>query len=184
MLASLENSVSLASAALCGCAGAVCDLRTRRIPNRLTGAIFLLGIAIHTGLGGWRGLTSSVLGAMVAGGCFLLLFLLGGMGGGDVKLMTALGSVVGLINVSSLLLATALLGGLLALAMAVHRRRVLPTLAKLLGLLRLDGIAGMTAHYGCGDAKDSPLFLPYGVAIAAGAVTIFAITACSAGIGK
>ena len=41
-------------ASLCASAGAVSDVRSRRIPNLLTGASVVLGLLLHLGVGGWR----------------------------------------------------------------------------------------------------------------------------------
>ncbi len=71
------------------------DLRTGRIPNLLCAAGGVLGIALGVAFGGWHGLLMSVSGGLVAALVPLLLFRLGAMGGGDVKLLFALGSLLG-----------------------------------------------------------------------------------------
>jgi prepilin peptidase CpaA len=80
---------------ICGLAiasvGAFTDVRNRRIPNWLTYNGILLALAVRTALAGWPGLKNSFEGVVLGGGIFLLLFLLRGMGGGDVKLMAAAG---------------------------------------------------------------------------------------------
>ena len=80
---------------------AVFDWRTERIPNRLLGPAILIGFAlaaifgfIHSGVSGsLGGFTSSFL-AMLAGFIpMFLIFMAGGLGGGDVKLMAAVGAI-------------------------------------------------------------------------------------------
>ena len=76
--------------------GAWSDVRTRRIPNWLTGSSILVGLVLHLVLGGWRSLGSAALAGLLAGAVFLVFHLAGGMGAGDVKLMTAVSVLAGL----------------------------------------------------------------------------------------
>lgn len=77
-----------------GGAAAVWDLRTERIPNLLSLAGLLAGLLVHLALGGARGAMLAALGAAVFALPFVLPWWLGGLGGGDVKLALALGSIV------------------------------------------------------------------------------------------
>lgn len=72
---------------------AVYDLRTRRIPNWLTTLGLLGGIAGHAALGSFAGAQASLLGAAVVGAVPLLLWRLGLVGGGDVKIVMAVGAI-------------------------------------------------------------------------------------------
>src|SRR5213592_412618 len=71
------------------------DVRTRRIPNLLTGPAVLLGLVAHLTFGGTAGLASAALGMAAAGGLLLPGWLMGWMGAGDVTLMA--GGVIALI---------------------------------------------------------------------------------------
>jgi len=73
----------------------IMDVRTRRIPNWLTVPVFGLGLLAHTVVGGWSGLKFSLAGFGTGFGVLLALWLIGGGGGGDVKMMGALGSWLG-----------------------------------------------------------------------------------------
>jgi prepilin peptidase CpaA len=108
--------------------GAVSDLKGRRIPNLLN-----LAIALTAPLGWWAmGLTfwpGIGLQFAVALAVFLPLFLmfaLNAMGGGDVKMLTALALWVAPRLVMPMLLVMAVVGGLLAAAMLVHYRLTAP----------------------------------------------------------
>ena len=74
---------------------AVIDSRTRRLPNWLTVPAVLLGLVFHTATGGLSGLGLSLAGLATGFGILFVLWLIGGSGGGDVKLMAALGAWVG-----------------------------------------------------------------------------------------
>lgn len=76
-------------------AAGIFDLRTRRIPNYLTVPVFVLALAAHTVNGGSTGLVFSLLGFVAGFGILFVLWLFGGGGGGDVKMMGALGAWLG-----------------------------------------------------------------------------------------
>jgi prepilin peptidase CpaA len=73
----------------------VSDLRTGRIPNWLTCPTLILGPSIAAAYGGMPGLALSLVGILLAGGSALLVYGLGGLGGGDVKLFAALAGLSG-----------------------------------------------------------------------------------------
>lgn len=99
----------------------VTDLRSCRIPNWLTVPAMTSGVMIHTFIDGWVGLIFS-LGGLAAGlALFLVFFTSGGMGAGDVKLMAAVGSFLGISDVMSAALLTMLLGGLYAAMTMIAR---------------------------------------------------------------
>jgi len=103
-------------------AAAAIDLRTRRVPDRLTLALGATGLALATTRFGSIGVTEACLGALT--GLLLMLpgFLFGATGGGDVKLLAAAGTLLGPGATLSAFLATLIVGGVMAAALAVHRR--------------------------------------------------------------
>jgi len=126
-------------------AGSACwfDVRTRRIPNSLTFPAAALGLVTATLAHGMQGAMSSGAGLLVGLVMFLPLFLLKGLGGGDVKLMGALGAWLGTSLILSVAFYTSLAGGVLALVViARHRygRRAMRNLWLLLMHWRVSGI--------------------------------------------
>jgi prepilin peptidase CpaA len=158
---------SLAGGACFALVGAAFDLRWRRIPNRLTGTAVIIALAVHACTGGMRGLLGSLAACLLAGGAFAVMFLLGGMGGGDVKLMAATAAFAGLGHLAELLLATALAGGGFAVAVAVARGALGDTLRNLRGCWLPRGIGRKD------PSRRARLYLPYGVPIAVGALLTF-----------
>lgn len=155
-------------ALLCATAGAVCDLRTRRIPNALTGPSILVGLLLHLVLGGWSQLGWSLAAALIAGGVFLIFYLAGGMGAGDVKLMTAVACILGYRSVLELLVATAVMGGVFAIALAAYRGRLKETFRNIAALLVHHRLEGLKPHPELNLKNRHTLRLPYAVAIMAG----------------
>jgi prepilin peptidase CpaA len=102
------------SAVVVAAIAAVGDLRTRRIPNWLTYTGLLVAVSARTIFWGWSGLMSGLGGMFVGGGIFCLFFLLGAMGGGDVKLMGAVGAWMGPSHAVLTLIAVGVAGGFIA----------------------------------------------------------------------
>jgi prepilin peptidase CpaA len=98
------------------------DLWRRKVSNYVTAGAFVSGIALHAWLFGWGGVWESLLGG--AGGflAFLIFFVLGGMGGGDVKLMAGFGAIVGGDHIVLAVVLVAMLGGLMAVAFLAFRK--------------------------------------------------------------
>ena len=109
-----------AGVALLGCAAIVEDLRTRTIPNWLTAA----GLAAGVVCAGWHGAVGAMGGAAAGFAVFLVFHWLGGLGGGDVKLMTAFGALLGAGDALAAAVLAAIVGGLLACAALLRRRKV------------------------------------------------------------
>src|SRR5207247_10859094 len=83
-------------AALCvAVVGCIWDLRSRRIPNVLTFGAAAAAFAYHLTTGGVGALGQSALGWLVGVLVFIVPFALRGLGGGDVKLVAALGAWIG-----------------------------------------------------------------------------------------
>lgn len=138
------------------------------------------GLLLHLGLEGGRGLLTSFAAAGVCGVIFLIFYLAGGMGAGDVKLIAATGALAGLPNTPYLLVFTSLAGGAMGIGLVLLRGRFKQTLLNV-GELALHHIQeGFTPHPELNIRNASTLRLPYGLAIAVGST----ITLCLQGIRR
>ena len=160
----------LACAVLVALAGAVNDVRSARIPNRLTYTALLLALPLRTTLLGLSGLKSGAIGLLVAGGLFLLLFVMGAMGGGDMKLMAAMGAWVGSTQVVRLILVAALAGGVLAIGRIIFSNMVGQTLRNTVQLTCYRFTSGLQPHPEFNVQSPDSKRIPFGVAIAVGAL--------------
>ena len=101
----------------------VCDLRTREIPNWIP-LVILAWACVATAAGlhkvTWIGL---VAGALLGLGLAAAVFYLGGLGGGDVKLLASIGAAVGPWTLLSILVWMAVAGGGLALVAVARGKR-------------------------------------------------------------
>jgi len=164
-LAKPSDFIVLAMVASGAGAGAAIDLWTRRVPNPLTALLAASGVLFAA-----TGISSITLTASIAGlilGLALMLpgHLFGATGAGDVKLFAALGALIGPAPIMMAFIYTALAGGLMAVAVAIYRRRLRRTLA---GTARFIATAA-------GNAADieAPIEhnrFPYAPAIAVGSI--------------
>lgn len=160
----------LAGGLACALLAAFTDVRSGRIPNRLTYGALLAGLVVRTILGGWGGLIEGVLGALICGGIFLVFFVMGGMGAGDVKLMAAIGCWAGIHEGLITVLATAIAGGILAVGYMVFYRRGSDTLRNMGSLMRFHLASGLRSHPEINVKSPGAIKIPYAVAIAIGTV--------------
>jgi len=114
-------TAQVAMAVAVGLAASIEDLAFRRVSNWIPAAGLVCGLCWHTGVAGWRGILTAVAGAAAGFGVFLIFYLLGGMGGGDVKLMAGLGSLLGAGRLVEAALWTAAAGGLMAVGFLAFR---------------------------------------------------------------
>ena len=143
-------------------AAVVTDVRTRRIPNWLTGAIAGAGFGLAFGGGGvtpWQ----AALGLLLGLALMLPGHVIGATGAGDVKLLAAVGTFLGPSLVFRAFLYSALAGGVLAIAVALQRGLLADTL---LGTTRLVTSPAATRDVIVTPARGNRF--AYGPAIAAG----------------
>jgi prepilin peptidase CpaA len=156
--------------------GAVTDVRDRRIPNWLTYGGLAAALGVRCALLGWLGLRGGLVGLLLGGGIFFVLFLLGGMGGGDVKLMAAVGAWAGTAQSVAILIASAIVGGILAVCYIVFRRYLFRTLLNTVRLIGHHLSFGLQPHPSLNIRQPSSLRMPYGLAIALGTLYCVGIT--------
>jgi prepilin peptidase CpaA len=134
--------VPAAAVLLSGVVACVIDLRARRIPNWLTFGSAALALTVHLAQDGWAGAQHAGIGWVAGTVLFLPLFLLRGMGGGDVKLLAAFGAWLGAREVLWLAAYASVAGGLLAIAVALQHGYLGAMFRNLLDLFRFWWLAG------------------------------------------
>jgi prepilin peptidase CpaA len=160
----------LATAAACALVASVFDVKSRRIPNFITMPAFLFGLVLHLALGGWTQLLTALAAGVICGLVFLVFYIAGGMGAGDVKLIMAAGCIAGFSHIAYLLVLTALSGGVMAICLAVARGRLQQTLANVGALASHHGHEGLQPHPDLNLSNNQTLRLPYALAIAGGSL--------------
>ncbi len=163
----------LAGAVLVACVGAIWDVLTFRIPNKVTYPAALVAILVHLVIEGPMGVVWSITGVLVGGGIFLFLYLLRTMGAGDVKLMAAVGAFAGPSKALEIALYSAIAGGILALFVAMFKGRLRRTVGNVWDLVRFHAAVGPKMHPTLNLENPEAVRFAYGVAIFAGTCLVF-----------
>lgn len=172
------------------------DVRRRRIPNTLTVALALLGVLRLIVTGAPLAALYTLAAAVIVLAIGFLLFARGALGGGDAKLLTAAVLLVGYQAVPNLLFVMGLAGGLVALAV-IAADKLAPRLRQIPLAIALCGVPprivlAMQQRFerwlsylrlpaplpaGAAPAATSPAraSVPYGLAIAAGGITVLVL---------
>jgi prepilin peptidase CpaA len=150
------------------------DYSQRKVPNWLNGALAAAGFVAQGTYFGWSGLSAGALGMLVGLGVLILPWAMHGMGAGDVKLMAAVGVWFGpWMTLVSFTLGAAI-GGVIAAAMIVWRRRMVEAWRNLgLILIKLRSRDTMFSEFGSAKSLGpSPQLLPYGVPLTIGSLIV------------
>ncbi|SFE45559.1 A24 family peptidase [Trichococcus pasteurii] len=160
------------------------DLKERKIPNKITFTGILIGILFNSITGGWTGLLQSIIGMFAGLAIFFIPFVMGGMGAGDVKLMGAIGALMGWRFSLITALYSAIVGGIMVLLHLLYTGKLRETLKKMLYTLinfllqfaiRLgynETVCKAYEKFSRNGHDYKKIYIPYGVAIAGGAVLV------------
>lgn len=140
-----------------GLAAVIDDLARRHIANWIPVAALAGGFGWQIGKSGWPGVLTALAGTVVGFAVFLIFYLLGGMGGGDVKLMAGFGALLGAGRLLEAALWTAGVGGIMAVCILGWK-----ALRRQLGSKPLDP-AEMSL-----EEREREASIPYAPAIALG----------------
>jgi prepilin peptidase CpaA len=151
----------------------ISDLRSRRIPNWLVFPFLLAGPVVSAVTHGWYGLEQSALGILMATLLMGLLYWLGGMGMGDVKLCAAIGAWIGPAQLGVALVVMGIAGGVMALAWAVYGGFLKESLDGAGDLVFGMRKRGLRPHETLVLANAKTRKLPYAPAIAIGTLFSF-----------
>jgi len=153
--------------------GAILDGVWRRIPNGLTAPVLVGGLAWAAWVGGWAGLADSAAACALLAAPYVLLFLWGGGGAGDAKLMGALGAWLGLVSGMVVLASVAAAGVVIGAGWALAQGRFRTVAARVGQVVWQWALWAMTfgrfkpdpapAASAAGATK-----MPYGIAILVG----------------
>ena len=154
-----------------GLTACVTDLRSRRIPNVLTFGAAAAALVYGAATGGWTGVGSAALGWLIGAVVFIIPFALGGLGGGDVKLLAAIGAWLGPAGAFWVALYAGVAGGVMALAVSLstgYLRQAVSNVSLLLMHWRVWGLRPLSEV--SLESSEGPR-LAYALPIFAGLVT-------------
>lgn len=148
------------------------DLRTRRIPNVLTFGACIIGLLFLSANGQ---VVISLAGIVLGLALMLPGFIIGGVGGGDIKLMAAIGSLKGPSFVLNVFIVSTLCGGLISIILAIKEKRLGRLFKDTWIYVKSLGMSFITfsnmIHVTLPNAEKA-LIIPYGVAIFCGTLFV------------
>jgi len=159
------DAIALAAIAAAGAASAAIDLKTRRVPNALTFGTAAAGVALAVAHATPLGVVAALAGGAIGFALMLPGHVFGATGAGDVKLFAAVGTLLGPKGIFVAFVYTALAGGVLAVAVALRRRRLQATIERTASLVATAGRTAREVEHGSADNR-----FAYAPAIALGAI--------------
>lgn len=146
------------------------DFKQHRVPNILTFGGMAAGLGIQIWTGGGAGLLTGLGGLAVGMAMLLPLYVVGGMGAGDVKLMAAVGTFLGPMNTLLGTCSTLMVGGLIAVGLLMIRRGMMAFLRRYWRMLQCLLTTGAVFYEPPRPGEAAAGRFPYAIAITAGTV--------------
>jgi len=152
------------------------DIRERRIPNALSGPAMLVGLVLNGVLFGTNGLLAGLAGFAVAVAVLIVPFALGGIGAGDLKMMAAVGALLGPRLALAGLLAGMILGGVVMGVHLARHSRLGEKLSNLRTMVTNAVLARSVAPLRVSMTANDAVALPYSVPLGLGTAGVIAIS--------
>lgn len=155
---------------------AVIDGLYLKVPNWLTIPMILSGLVFSFTVSGWNGLGWSLLGTVVGLVLLLIVYSIGGMGAGDVKLLAGIGAWMHVEHTFWIFIATTIVGGVMALAMIAVSGRWKKHFGQMQMITKeiVDVRDPETLFAIAKERKPRMMLLPYGVPMTIAALGYFA----------
>jgi len=145
-------------------AAAICDCLTGKIYNALTYPGIVAGLVLHGAWGGWAGLEDALLGFAMGFGPLFVAYLIGGYGGGDAKLMGAVGALGGFNLALGALMYALIVAVGMGLVVMIWRRQTLATMRRVVRMVWLALAGGKPAD----PTPSGGITVRFGLAICVG----------------
>lgn len=155
------------------------DLRWRRIPNILTFSAFGIAMIVRAAIQGWSGLGLALAGAVLAPLLLLLVHGGRGLGMGDLKLAVAIGAIAGPVMAVTMMLLSAVVGGIQAIVIMARAGGLLSQLVNtlLIGLPFRKKTIKQDIPAETQPSKANTM--PYGLAIGIGSLLTLVVSWCT-----
>ncbi|HEY5648220.1 MAG TPA: A24 family peptidase [Nitrospiria bacterium] len=143
------------------------DWRSYRIPNLFTYPTMAAALIYHAAAAGWSGILLGIFGVFLGGSLLLLPHLMGGVGAGDVKTLAALGALWGAGPALQIFIITALMGGIVAVAILIARGELMNNLKRYWSILKVLVVTRKFIYIGPSH-RVREFKIPYGAVISLG----------------
>jgi prepilin peptidase CpaA len=149
----------------------ITDISKRKILNIVTLPTILFGFIYNTFNNGLDGFLFSGKGFLLGLSLLLIPYLLGGMGAGDVKLMAAIGALMGTSFILYSFVYIALIGGLISVILIMKQNGIKNSFKSF--YFQVFFLGGNLGSLLFSKDKSSSISFPYGVAIVFGTLCTF-----------
>jgi prepilin peptidase CpaA len=151
------------------------DVTSNRIPNLLILVGLILGFGFQHSLSGLHGVAIGSLGLAVGFSTLLPMYVLGGTGAGDVKLMSVVGLFLGgPLNALMAGLFTLIVGGICGLLWIVAKKDTV-SLQRYYAMVKCLLLTGHMAYVAPVSSETAALRFPYAIAISMGTLVAWLI---------
>jgi len=140
------------------------DTLFSKIPNLFNLLLLLFAFGYHTSNNGLAGFSLAFFGLLAGLGLFLIPFIMGGMGAGDVKALAVLGALLGPVIILQVFVYTGLVGGIMGLLQCLFVPQLRQTCLEWIRSIR----AGLVPAKSLAEIPGQTLRFPYAAAIAFG----------------
>lgn len=128
----------------------ITDIRSMRIPNWITVTALLTGLLVQAVVQGWQGLLFAICGAVAGFVLLLIMYSIGAVGAGDVKLFAGIGAWTGVLFTAQVIMYSVFFGALIGWVIVLRRRemgmRLRKTINSLTGFLVLGNLSVLKGH--------------------------------------
>ncbi|HYD50327.1 MAG TPA: A24 family peptidase [Terriglobales bacterium] len=152
----------------------VTDIRTRHIPNALSGSFLLVGLVLNAALFGFSGLLQSFVGAALCLALLIVPFAFGGIGGGDVKMMAAVGALIGPRLAVAALAFGFVIGGLIMVLHLIRIGRLREKLSSTWTMVQRTVVESSVEPLKMSAATSTSVALPYSIPLGLGTLIVIA----------
>ncbi|PLS06995.1 prepilin peptidase [Neobacillus cucumis] len=142
------------------------DIKSRRILNIITLPTIIIAFVFHTYTFGLSGLVFSSKGFLTGVGLLIIPFILGGLGAGDVKLMAAIGALMGTSFVFYSFIYTAIIGGMIGVFIILKTKGFRNSIKSL--LINIALFRSNQGSLSISKVSEGKISFPYGIAIVLG----------------
>ncbi|MFB5674407.1 prepilin peptidase [Paenibacillus terreus] len=152
-------------------AALVTDLRSMKIPNKLTLPAALGGLAVHAVSGGWEGMLFACAGLGTGFALLLVMYWMGAVGAGDVKLFAGIGAWTGAAFVFQSAIYSVMFAGVIGLLIVLWKREAVLRLRRV--LFNLGGFLIFRGGNPFKAGRESQLRFPFMVAVIPGVISAY-----------
>ncbi|EFU38806.1 peptidase A24A prepilin type IV [Paenibacillus vortex V453] len=149
------------------------DLRSMKIPNALTVPAMLLGPVYHGILDGWEGMFFSLKGLGAGFLILLIMYFIGAVGAGDVKLFGGIGAWTGLWFTLHAIMYSVLCAGVVGLIILLWRRETMKRIRKVVG--SIAGVFILKSGLPWRNNQEEHLRFPFMIAVLPGVISTYIV---------